>query len=180
MKILNITRVATAAGIAGALVVAAIAYASANKTPASQPITANVTDPATLLKFEHARVVNATPEELASLAREAASRPETSVGQRAYLDADTRQLRPAFPEELAAEAAAARIAAAASPAPVLHETTMANGVTRVVLDESSMSYAVARIESDGSVKSDCVTDQPSEKAALNAAVAAPGVDKNEK
>jgi hypothetical protein len=57
---------------------------------------------------------------------------------------------------------------------------LANGATRVVLGESSMSYAVARIESDGSVKSDCVTDQPSEKAALSVAVAASGVDRHEK
>jgi hypothetical protein len=179
MNKLNITRIARATGVAGALVVAAIGFASATKTT-TQPAAASFTDPATLPKFDHVLVVNATPAELASLAREAATRSETAVGQRAYIDAETRVLRPAFPDELAAEAAAARSAAAASPAPALQETTMANGATRVVLDESSMAYAVARIESDGSVKSDCVTDQPSEKAALDAAVAATGVDKNEK
>ena len=180
MKKLNLTRFAMAASVAGALVVAAIGFASSAKPDKAQPIAASFTDPATLPKFEHVRVVNATPAELASLAREAANRSEATMGQRAYLDAETRTLRPAFPDELAAEAAAAKSAAAASPAPALQETTMANGATRVVLDESSMTYAVARIESDGSVKSDCVTDQPSEKAALSAAVAAPGVDKNEK
>jgi hypothetical protein len=179
MKKLNLTRFAMAASVAGALVVAAIGFASSARPDKAQPTAASFTDPATLPKFEHVRVVNATPAELASLAREAANRSE-AMGQRAYLDAETRKLRAAFPDELAAEAAAAKSAAAASPAPALQETTMANGATRVVLDESSMTYAVARIESDGSVKSDCVTDQPSEKAALSAAVAAPGVDKNEK
>jgi hypothetical protein len=169
-----------AASLAGALVVAAIGFASSAKPDTQQSTTATFTDPAALAKFDHARVVNATPAELASLAREAANRSGTTMGQRAYLDADTRQLRPAFPDELAAEAAAAKSAAAASPAPALQETTMANGATRVVLDESSMTYSVARIESDGSVKSDCVTGQPTEKAALRAAVTAPGVDKNEK
>ena len=170
MKILNITRVATATSIAGALVVAAIACASANKTPSPQPITANVTDPATLPKFAHVQVVNATPEQIAALSKQAS---QHAVAQRAYVDAQSRQLRPAFQEELAAEAAAAP-AAQAAPEPV----HMANGATKMMLDESHMSYAVAHVESDGSVKQECVTDQPNEKAAL--IVAASSGDRHDK
>lgn len=169
MKILNITRVATAAGIAGALVIAAIAYSSANKTPAPQPIKANVTDPASLPKFAHVQVVNATPEQIAALN----NTPQHAMAQRAYVDAQTRQLRPAFPEELAAEAAAP-----AAPSVAFEPVQMANGGTKMMLDESHMSYAVAHVESDGSVKQDCVTDQPNEKAALS--VAASSGDSHDK
>ena len=170
MKILNITRVATAATIAGALVVAAIAYASANKTPSPQPIAASVTDPATLPKFAHVQVVNATPEQIAALGNS----PQHALAQRAYVDAQSRQLRSAFPEELAAEAAAAPAAQAVASEPV----HMANGTTKMMLDESHMSYAVAHVESDGSMKQDCVTDQPNEKAALS--VAASSGDRHDK
>jgi hypothetical protein len=178
MKILNLTRAATAASIAGALVVAAIAYASGDKSTHPQPVTAGVTDPSTLPVLEHARVVNATPEQLAALAR-SADASEYVAGQRAYIDADTKRLRPAFPEELAAEAkAASATAAPEASAPVV--TTTDTGATGVTLDESSMSYAVAHVEPDGSVKQDCVENQPNERAALKTAVAAPGVDSHEK
>ena len=170
MKILNITRVATAASIAGALVVAAIAYASTNKTPAPQPITSNVTDPATLPKFAHVQVVNATPEQIAALSKQSS---QHAVAQRAYVDAQSRQLRPAFPEELAAEAAAPAPQAVAS-----EPVRMANGATKMMLDESHMSYAVAHVGSDGSVKQDCVMDQPNEEAALS--VAATSGDSHDK
>jgi hypothetical protein len=42
-----------------------------------------------------------------------------------------------------------------------------------------MSYSVATIKPDGSVKQDCVEDQPNAKAALKAVTAAQGVS-NEK
>jgi len=172
MKKLNITRLAIAAGVTGVVVVAAISFASGAKstTPA-----AAITDPATLPKFANVTVVNATPEQIAALQRtETAS--GFAVGQRAYVDPATKQLRPALPEELVAEAAAARSAPAAEAV----VTTTAGGGKHAKLDESFMSYAVAHIESDGSVKQDCVENQPSEQAALQAAVAAPGVDRHEK
>jgi hypothetical protein len=177
MNKLNITRVAIAASITGALV-AAIGFASGAKSTNEQPASASFTDPATLPQFEHARVVNATPEQIAALARESANSAHV-VGQRAYIDANTKQLRPAFPDELAAEAAAARSApAVASTAPIVSTTD--EGARGMSLDESFMSYATARIEPDGSVKQDCLENQPSEKAALQAAAAAPGVDSHDK
>ena len=174
MKRFNITRVATGAGLAGALVVAAIAYASAEKSAAPAPAAA-VTDPASLPVFANVRVVNASPEQIAAL--EQGESAAYAVGQRAYVDAQTKQLRPAFPEELAAEAAAARPAASAV-APVV--TISADGAKHATLDESFMSYAVARVEADGSVKQDCLENQPNAAAALQAAHAAPGVDRHEK
>jgi hypothetical protein len=177
MKILNLTRVAAATSIAGALVVAAIAYASGDKSESPQPVTAGVTDPSTLPVFEHARVVNATPEQLAALAR-STNTSEYAAGQRAYIDADTKRLRPAFPEELAADAKAASAAAATeAAAPVV--TVSETGATGVALDDSTMSYAVAHVEADGSVKQDCVENQPNEAAALRTA-AASGADSHEK
>ena len=174
MKKLNITRVAIAASVTGALV-AAIGFASGAKSTSEQPATAAFTDPATLPTFEHSRVVNATPEQLAALAREAANSAHV-VGQRAYVNPNTRQLRPAFPEDLAAEAAAAP-ATSEGATPVASTTD--EGARGMALDESFMSYAVARIEPDGSVKQDCVENQPNEKAALQAAAAAPGVDSHD-
>lgn len=178
MKIFNITRVATGAGIAGALAVAAFAYASANKAPAPLSAAA-VTDPAKLPTFENVRVVNATPEQIAALAV-SADNSAYAPGQRAYIDANTKQLRPAFPEELAAEAATARRARVAAPRTTSIASPTDDGAKGVALDESFMSYAVARIEADGSVKQDCLENQPSEQAALAATVAAPGVDRHEK
>ena len=74
-----------------------------------------MTDPSTLPVLEHARVENATPEQLAALAR-SANTSEYAAGQRAYVRPETKQLRPAFPEELAAEAKAASAAVAAEAA----------------------------------------------------------------
>jgi hypothetical protein len=169
---LNLTRVAIAASVTGALVFAAIGFASGAKSTTQQPTAAAFTDPATLPKFAHVQVVNATPEQIAALSNSS----QHTMSQRAYVNAQTGQLRPAFPEELAAEAAEAPAAQAAQPQPV----TMENGAKKMMLDESHMSYAVARVESDGSVRSDCVTDKPNEKAALSAFAAAPGVDRHEK
>jgi hypothetical protein len=173
MNKLNITRLAVGASVTGALVVAAMSFASGAKS--TQTAAAGYTDPATLPKFANVTVVNATPEQIATIQRsEGAS--GFAVGQRAYVDPATKQLRPALPEELAADAAAARNVAAA-PAVV---TTTAQGAKHAKLDESFMSYAVAHVEADGSVKQDCIEHQPSEQAALQAAIAAPGVDRNEK
>jgi len=174
MKIFNITRVATAAGIAGALAVAAIAYASGHKAAAPAPLNAVITDPATLPKFAHVVVVNATPAQIAAKAR---SRSSLAMGQRAYVDPETKQLRPAFAEELAAEAAATPSNAVESAAPVV--TVLANGTKVAKVDESYMTYAVARIDASGSIKQECVTDKPSAEAALRAAVAT-GADSHEK
>ena len=174
MNKLNITRVALAASVTGALVVAAISFASgAKSTPAPA---AAITDPSTLPQFANVQVVNATPEQIAAMQRSENTAPY-AAGQRAYVDPATRQLRPAFAEELAAEAASAKAApAAAAPA----ELTSADGGVGMAVPESYMSYAVARIEPDGSVKQDCIDDQPSDLAALKAAAAAPGVDRHEK
>jgi hypothetical protein len=174
MKILNITRVATATGIAGALAVAAIAYASSNKTPSAPTSVASVTDPATLPKFAHVQVINATPEQIAVLGKESSQR---ALSQRAYVDPATRQLRAALPEELAAEAAAAKSAPVVADAVV---TRLANGAKRATVDESYMSYATATVQADGTVKQDCVTGQPNERAALTVASASQGVDRHEK
>jgi hypothetical protein len=178
MKILNLTRVATATGIAGALVIAAIAFASGDESKNPLPVTAAVTDPATLPVFEHSRVVNATPEQLAALARSTHA-SQYAAGQRAYVDTVTGRLRPATPEDLAAEAQAASEAGTPeAAAPV--ETVNEDGATGATLDDSYMSYAVARVEPDGSVKQDCVENQPNEAAALKTAAAAPGADSHEK
>ena len=128
--------------------------------------------------FENVRVVNATPEQMAALAR-SANASEYVAGQRAYIDAETKRLRPAFPEELAAEAKAASAAVASqAAAPIV--TTTESGATGVALDDSHMSYAVARVEPDGSVKQDCLENQPNEAAALKTAAAATGADRHEK
>ena len=178
MKSFNITRIAAATSIAGALIVAAIAHSSGDNSTHQQPVTAAVTDPSTLPVFEHVRVFNATPEQVAALAR-SANTSKYAAGQRAYVDAATKQLRPAFPEELAAEAKAASAEVAPeAAAPVV--TTSEGGATGMMLDDSYMSYAVARKEPDGSVKQDCVENQPNEAAALKAVAAAPGVDSHEK
>ena len=178
MKTFNLTRIAAAASIAGALVVAAIAHSSAENSTQPQPATAGVTNPSSLPVFEHVRVVNATPEQLAALARGSDASGHVA-GQRAYLDAETKRLRPAFPEELAAEAKAASAAVAPeAAAPVV--TTTDSGATGVALDDSYMSYAVARKEPNGSVQQDCLENQPSEAAALKTAATVPGADSHEK
>ena len=127
-------------------------------------------------QFSHAR----DQLELARLTtddRDLVARIDLSL---AYVDAETKQLRPAFPEELAAEAKAASAAVAAEgAAPPVIKTTE-SGATGVMLDDSYMSYAVAHKEPDGSIKQDCVENQPSEAAALKTAVTAPGVDNHEK
>lgn len=171
MNKLNITRLAVGASVTGALVVAAMSFASGAKSTQSA---AAITDPASLPKFANVHVVNATPEQIAALQKsEGAS--GFAVGQRAYVDPATKQLRPALPEELAADAAAAKKVAAA---PAVVKVT-AQGAKHAKLDESFMSYAVAHVEADGSVTQDCIENQPSEQAALQAA-ASSGVDRHEK
>src|SRR5688500_9457057 len=126
MNKLNITRVAIAASVSGALVVAAISFASGAKS--TQAPAAAFTDPATLPKFANVQVVNATPEQIAAL-QGSDNAAQYTPGQRAYVDPVTKRLRPALPEELVAEAAAAKSAASATAVdPVV--TTTADGGKR--------------------------------------------------
>ena len=176
MRKIHITRLATIAGVTGALAVATTAFAG-------EP---NVTDPASLPKFENVRVVNVTPT-----APRAASATQSSEGMRAYIDADTKRLRQANPEELAAgavakpfvaePAAVQRSAAVSVESTAPAEKTLDNGAIAVMLDESSMSYSVAQVASDGTVKQECVEGKAKADAALKAKpVAASGVDRHEK
>jgi hypothetical protein len=182
MKVINITRMATAIGVAGVFGVASMAIAADTK-PAAKPAVPAVTDPATLPKFAGVRVVNATPEQLAALAKERA----TSQGMRAYVDPTTKQLRPATPEDLAAESAAApaakagvarRSALAAPEAAVAEVTTLENGARTMALGEEHMSFAIAHIAKDGSVHQDCVEDHKSAVTAVKGA--APEGDRHDK
>ena len=177
MRKIHITRLATAAGAAGVIAVASIAFASGEKA-APQPVTASTAN----VVF-----VNATP---AQIGRFEASMTQSNAGVRAYIDPETRQLRPATQAELnEAAASQARVAApsaakrsagfaAASSGPVA--VKLANGAKKLVLDESYLSYAVATIGPDGKVKAECVEQQPNAAAALRAAAAKAGVDSNEK
>ncbi|HEV7609605.1 MAG TPA: hypothetical protein VGO61_19875 [Steroidobacteraceae bacterium] len=180
MKIFNITRVATAAGIAGALVVAAIAFASGNEPTREVPVTAAVAAAANTLTFENVRVERATPAQMALIAQRRAAARAGTLSQRAYIDANTKQLRQAFPEELAAQAAAARAEAAAIRLDAPRVSQRSDGSRQVVLGSSKMSYAVAHVGPDGALTEDCITDVPSAKAALGVATAARGVDSHEK
>src|SRR5262245_40689219 len=105
MKRINITQVATRAGVAGAFAVAAIAFAS-DAPPPAQPVQAHVTDPASVPKAAHAYVVNATPEELASIAAEQ-SRAKPAMS--AYIDAESGHLRVITAEDLQAGASSGEI-----------------------------------------------------------------------
>ena len=96
MKRINITYVATAAGVASVLAVAALA--TAGKKAEAPPPAAAVTAPSTLMKFENVRVVNATPEQLARVARE----HKSANGLTAWVDPASGVLRAATPEEAAA------------------------------------------------------------------------------
>jgi hypothetical protein len=179
MRKIHITRLATVAGAAGAIALASIAFASGEKA-APQPVTAAV-------KAANVEFVNATP---AQIARFNASSTQSNAGMRAYVDPETRQLRPATQAELEEAAASqARVAApsaakrsagfaAASSGPVA--VKLVNGAKKVALDESYLSYAVATIGPDGKVKAECVEQQPNAAAALRTAAAKAGVDSNEK
>ena len=170
MKKIHITRLATIAGVAGALAAASVATA-ADQKQAPQKVTVTV--------------ISATPEQIARVDRMSA---RTDAGMRAYVDADTKQFRAATQEELnasaakvAAPAAAKRSAGFAAEAvktgPAVE--SLANGTKKLALDESYLSYAVATVGKDGKVKQACVDQQPSQEAALKAA-AKSGVDSHEK
>jgi hypothetical protein len=169
MKKIHITRLATIAGVAGALAVASAATA-ADQKPAPQKVTVTV--------------INATPEQIARMDRMSG---QTESGMRAYVDADTRQFRAATQAELnesgvraaapAARRSTALVAEAAKVAPATE--SLANGARKLMLDDSHLSYAVASVGKDGKVKQACVDQQPSQQAALEAAAKA-GVDSHEK
>lgn len=169
MKRINITRLATAAGAATVLAVAAIAIAG-KKAEAPRPAAA-VTDPSTLMKFENVRVVNATPEQLAMVARE----QKSASGMKAWVDPASGVLRAATPEELTAEAAAQPAVSTD-----LGETYAVGNARGVALDESHMAHAVARVGADGKLEQACIEDQPNEMAALAKFENAPEVDSHEK
>jgi len=180
MRKIHITRLATVAGVTGAIAVAAMAFASDQKS-APQAVAAAPATSSTV------QFVNATPEMRSKIGNPST---QSNLGMRAYVDADTKALRAATQAELneaaassarvAAPAAAKRsagfAAASASPANV----QLANGSTMAVLDESHLAYAVATIGPDGKVKQACVEQQPDEKAALRTAVAMQGANRHEK
>ncbi|MEO8062132.1 MAG: hypothetical protein ABI821_05225 [Pseudomonadota bacterium] len=176
MKKIHITRLATVAGVTGAIAVAALAFASGEKSA-----------PQTVAAAPHfnTQFVGA-PAKLVEIGDQSM---QTTV--LAFVDAETKQLRPATQAELndsAAKAAAAapKVAArsssfAAAPAAAAPASVqLANGSTMVVLDESYLSYAVATIGPDGKVKQACIEKQPNAEAALRTAVAMKGAVSNEK
>ncbi|MEJ0084239.1 MAG: hypothetical protein WDO72_01025 [Pseudomonadota bacterium] len=170
MKKIHITRLVAAAGITGALTIASPAMADEQK-PATQQV---------VVKF-----ITATPEQIA---RHGGDSTQSGAGMRAYIDADTKQLRAATQAELnesaarpAAPAAAKRSAGVATAAvktgPAVEK--LANGVKKVSLDDAYLSYAVATVGPDGKVKQACVDQQPNQQAALAVAAKA-GADSHEK
>ena len=169
MRKIHITRFATAAGITSAIAIASVAFA-ADQKPATNKVT---------VKF-----VTAPP---ALMAKYGTDSTPSQTGMRAYVDADTKQLRAATQAELnesaaasAAPAAAKRSASVAkvSSGPIAEK--LANGATRVALDESYLSYAVANIGPDGKVKQECVDQQPNAETALRVAASKKGANRNEK
>jgi hypothetical protein len=170
MKKIHITRLAAIAGVSGALMATSIATAGEQKR-APQKVTVTV--------------INATPDQIAHFDRISS---QTNAGMRAYVDADTKQFRPATQAELnesarrvAAPSAAKRSTGLAAEAARVgpQAESLANGSKKVALDDSYLSYAVATIGKDGKVKQACVDQQPSQQAALAAAAKA-GVDSYEK
>ena len=182
MRKIHITRLATVAGVTGAMAVAAIALASGQK---AAPQTAQTAIAVPAASHSNVKFVTAPP---ALMARYAATSTQSSEGVRAYVDADTKQLRSATQAELDLAAAksvpaAARGSASFSDASVSEapqSVQLANGATMVSLDDTYLSYAVASIGPDGKVRQACVEKQPSAKAALRAAVALKGADSHEK
>jgi len=174
MKRINITQAAAVIGVAGLLGVASLAIAgdqNSNKKPAAPAFT----NPDSLPKFDHVVVVNATPEQLAAFA----SRKPSTVGMKAAVDPTSLQIRPLTPEDAAALAPAPAPEAQGAPSgPIQFKT--AQGLNGVALGEDSMSYAVAHIGKDGKVKQACLDGQANDEAAMKAAAALKGVDKNEK
>ena len=94
MKKIHITRLATIAGVTGALAIASVA-AAADQKAAPEKVTVTV--------------INATPEQIAHFDRMAT---QTNAGMRAYVDADTKQFRAATQAEL--NESAARVTAPAA------------------------------------------------------------------
>jgi hypothetical protein len=171
MKRINITHLAGAAGLASVLAIAAVATAG-KKAETPRPAAA-ITNPSTLMKFENVRVVNATPEQLAQVARE----QKQSSGMKAWVDPASGVLRAATPEELKADAAAQPAVTDSAAAP---EVFVAGNARGVALDESHMAHAVVHVGADGKLQQACIEDQPNEKAALAEFENAPEVDRHEK
>jgi hypothetical protein len=178
MKRINITRLATAAGVASVLAMSSLA--SAADQPAKAPA---ITDPATLMKFDNVRVVNATPEQIA-----AAQNTAASSGMKAYADANGT-LRAPTQADVDAEAASAS-AKVAAPAAAKRSTfaarsasttiTTAKGIQLEAATAEDMSYAVAVVGKDGKLKQMCIEGQPGDQAALAKAESAQEVDTHEK
>lgn len=164
MKRINITQAATVVGVAGLLGFASLAIA-ADQKPAAKPAAPAFTDPASLPKFAHVIVVNSTPAQRA--ASNAQAKPAAALGQRAYIDADSKRLRQVTPEDLAANAAEAQASAPAATGSPVEVAAVAGRA--FALDESSHAYSVAHIDSKGKVKIDCVEDQAKAEAALKSA-----------
>jgi len=172
MRKIHITRLVT---IVGAIAVSTAAFAADKKD--------NITDPATLQKFENVRVVNVAP---------VASKPaQSSDNMRAFIDPETGALRAPTAADFAQAAPAAAKSKSAGPAARSAATQSsesagpvsiqhADGSTSVALDESFMSYSVARVGADGKVTEDCVTGKDKMEATLKAPVAKAGVDRHEK
>ncbi len=172
MKRINITQAATVFGVAGLLGVASIAFAG-DQNPA-------VTDPAKIQKFANVVVINATPEE-----RAASPKVSPTVGQKAGIDPETGLLRPLTAQESAALSPAVKavpndLAAADKASAASAVFTTDSGLKGVNLDESSLAYAVVTVGPDGKLRQACIEGQPNAEAALQAAAAQPGVNKNEK
>ena len=179
MKTINITRVSTAIGVAGMLVgVAALAIAA--DQPVATAATPSITDPATLKKYAHVRVINATPEQ-----RAAAASAGSISGMKAYVDS-SGQLRAATQQEIEAEAAAASNAKVAAPAAARRSAVSSapavfvaeNGAQAELATDADMAYAVALVDKKGKVKQACIEGQPNDKAAL-AVAAGVEVDSHE-
>ncbi len=97
--------------------------------------------------------------------------PADELGQRAFIDPATGQLREPTPQEAAALAAAARRTLGTLAAPVQLKQGPGGAVGMVVPD-NLLSYSVATINPDGTVSMTCVTG----KNAADAAVRAPKPD----
>lgn len=169
MKRINITRAAALVGVAGLLGLASTAIA-ADQKPAAKPAAPAYTDPATLPKFKNVVVINATAEQRAT-ANAAPTAP--MVGQKAYVNPLTGELRPAAIEDLVEAAAMPSAApAAAEGAAASNEIVVENGGVVGLLDESTFVYSVAHIGPDGKAHYMCADQHLNSEAALEATKAA--------
>ena len=173
MKRINITQAAAIVAVTGALAASAALAGDPAKKEAATAAASARSKPAVVF-------VKGTPDEIARAAQ--ADAQATALGMRAYVDGNGR-LRKQTPADVAAEAAApqARSAArgparrtlaaeAAAPAASVSDS----GMMSLSLDESSMMYSVATIQSDGSVKEDCVPGIAAAKAAVESPAAVEG------